>query len=84
MAFYQRVNYMKLDDLFETVSHQKDFGNGRFVRNLLEKAELKQASRLIAYGVENLCEEDLTTFVAEDFETPQEMLVCQEPIGFFC
>ena len=43
-----------------------------------------ETEHLIAYGVENLCEEDLTTFVAEDFETPQEMLVCQEPIGFFC
>ena len=35
----------KLLDMFRQVVNQKDFGNGRYARNILEKAKIKQASR---------------------------------------
>lgn len=41
------------------------FGNGRYVRNLLEQAMLHQASRLIASNKTSLV--DLKTLIAEDF-----------------
>ncbi len=53
--------------LFREACRQKDFGNGRFVRNLLEDAALRQAERLSAKAekgqvtkrmAQTLCEED--------------------------
>lgn len=51
----------------------KDFGNGRFVRNIFEKSVLKQAARLMqdTKKAENstFTKEELTTIKAEDFST---------------
>lgn len=35
-------------EIFSTASKKNDFGNGRFVRNLLEQALLKQSQRIFA------------------------------------
>ncbi len=37
----------KCFDIFKEAKNKKEFGNGRFVRNLLEQAQISQASRLI-------------------------------------
>jgi AAA+ superfamily predicted ATPase len=46
----------------------KDFGNGRYVRNLLEKVHMKQASRLIKMDTEKVTEQIATTLIPDDFE----------------
>lgn len=43
-----------------------DFGNGRFVRNMIEKAKFAQADRLKSRGYENVSEKDISTITAED------------------
>jgi len=34
--------------IFDAVQSIEDFGNGRYVRNVFEKAKMKQASRLVS------------------------------------
>ena len=53
----------KLASVFETARRQADFGNGRYVRNVLEKAKMAQATRLLTQDYESLTQEDLTTCV---------------------
>lgn len=43
-----------------------DFGNGRFVRSMIEKAKFVQADRLMSRGYENVSEKDISTITAED------------------
>ena len=47
-----------------------DFGNGRFARNLVEKATMCQASRLVRGDVINVTDRDLRTLLPEDFAAP--------------
>ncbi len=58
----------KLLPIFESEMRSDDFGNGRFARNLFEKAILKQASRLISMDVDRVRKQDVCTLVADDFE----------------
>lgn len=62
----------KLSDIFEVASKSSDFGNGRYVRNIIEKAKMAQADRLINMEFEKITEKDVFTLVADDFETPTE------------
>ena len=56
--------------IFEAARAKEDFGNGRFVRNLMEKARMKQASRLIHNGGKLITREEAATLIPEDFEMP--------------
>lgn len=47
---------------------EKNFGNGRFVRNILEKARMQQASRLVKE--DKMYGENLRILKPEDFEKP--------------
>jgi hypothetical protein len=48
------------------------FGNGRFVRNLIESAQLRQALRLRKqYGRRDIPKKALTELVADDFCLPE-------------
>jgi AAA+ superfamily predicted ATPase len=60
----------KLLPVFTSVMKNDDFGNGRFARNLLEKAQMKHASRLISMDVEAVSKEDVCRLTAEDFDIP--------------
>ncbi|MDR0823843.1 MAG: AAA family ATPase [Prevotella sp.] len=59
----------KLLPIFETASKVPDFGNGRYVRNLLEKARMRQASRLIKAHTSGIPDKAFKTLVADDFES---------------
>jgi hypothetical protein len=59
-----------------------DFGNGRFVRNLFEKARMKQAGRLLAMDVDGLTTKQVTTLIADDFEAPIPTRSTKPQIGF--
>ena len=72
----------KLTFVFETARRQADFGNGRYVRNILEKAKMAQATRLLTKDYESLTQEDITTLCAEDIEMPEIAAPARPRIGF--
>jgi len=61
----------KLAIIFEDCRHEDDFGNGRFVRNIIERAKMAQASRLLRMEVDALSDEDIATICADDIEAPE-------------
>lgn len=68
---------------FAAVIKQKDFGNGRYVRNMLKKAIMKHAENVMNSGLE-LSEKQTTVFDAEDFEKVKVVNMTRESrkIGF--
>ena len=55
--------------LFARVARKKNFGNGRFVRTLLEQAWLRQAQRIVTEHAEGtVTKEDLMQFTVSDFD----------------
>ena len=63
----------KLHTVFEDARKQSDFGNGRFVRNILEKAKMNQASRLLEYDFDAITTEEIKTIKAVDITPPPEI-----------
>lgn len=57
----------KCQAIFKKVSQTKNFGNGRFVRNMMEQAIMKQAVRLSELQKKKYSEKELKTLCAEDF-----------------
>jgi len=54
--------------IFKRVAKKKNFGNGRFVRNLLEQAWLRQAQRIVTEHENGVVtREDLTELRVDDF-----------------
>jgi SpoVK/Ycf46/Vps4 family AAA+-type ATPase len=49
------------------------FGNGRFIRNVLEEAISNQATRLSGRGADDLTERDLRELLPEDIKAPTSM-----------
>lgn len=60
----------KMHTVFENAQNESDFGNGRYVRNIVEKAKMCQSSRLVAMDLDSVTEMDLSTIRAEDIEIP--------------
>lgn len=58
----------KLIPHFSQIIKIPNFGNGRYVRNLIENAEIKQASRLMEANCNNLTSYDIQLLKAEDFD----------------
>lgn len=44
----------KLTGLFDAARNESDFGNGRYVRNVIEKAKMAQASRLLTMDFDSI------------------------------
>lgn len=57
-----------LRDILKAGKESLNFGNGRFVRKVLERARMKQASRIVEQNLLN--EEQIGLLQAEDFESP--------------
>ena len=74
----------KMAEVFELVLNDKDFGNGRYVRNLIEKARMAQATRLVSCDAENLSRKEIATITAEDIEIPKSAKPEKATIGFRC
>ena len=60
----------KLRGIFGTARNENDFGNGRYVRNVIEKAKMQQANRLLSLDYEKIKSEDVITIQAEDIDIP--------------
>lgn len=92
LNLFAAENHFKLDDSVEalvrkTISEaigSKDFGNGRFVRNMFEKARMKQASRLVNSDPHSITDEQFCTLTAEDFDTTSRNRTPNRTIGFAC
>lgn len=63
----------KLADLFEQARKQSDFGNGRYVRNVIEKARLVQASRLLTMDPSRVSAKDIALILEGDIEIPHNL-----------
>ena len=64
----------KLQKIYESVYRIRDFGNGRYVRNCLEQAKMKMATRLLKMKYEDITEEVCSTILEEDIELPKTIV----------
>lgn len=75
----------KLRDDYEKASKNDDYGNGRYVRTILEEAEMNLAQRIIAVGDVAVSTEVMTTIEADDIpEKTSESLMDKKNIIGFC
>ncbi len=72
----------KLSNVFEIARKQGDFGNGRYVRNILEQARMSQATRLLDSDFDSISASDITTIKAEDIASPEIKITKRRKIGF--
>lgn len=72
----------KLRRVFATACKQNDFGNGRYARNLIEKAKMAQANRLMASDLSAITDEQLHTLCAADIEEPKTTAANTVTMGF--
>ncbi len=61
----------KIREIMDESRCREDFGNGRFARNIIEKARLSQSSRLVKMDFDDVRPEDVKTIRAEDIEIPK-------------
>lgn len=61
----------KLLDIYKKARQNPSFGNGRYARNVLEKAKFNQANRLATQDLEYLSNEQLETIIADDVSYEQ-------------
>ncbi len=71
--------------IFEKARNMNNFGNGRYVRKLLEEAEMNLAERLLQMGDIEFTDEMITTIEEEDIPafTPKKQAE-KNRIGFAC
>ncbi len=74
----------KVRSIVRQALNLKDFGNGRFIRNILEKARMAQASRIMRMDEKDVDDETVCTLTVDDFEIPDELRpkYTFHPIGF--
>ena len=76
----------RMCEIFEIARKQEDFGNGRYARNVIEKARMAQSSRLLKKDYDSITGEDIITLRAEDIEMPAVKMPKEMPfkrtIGF--
>lgn len=58
----------KLTGLFDAARNESDFGNGRYVRNVIEKAKMAQATRLLTMDFDSIESENIALISADDIE----------------
>ena len=66
----------KLLSIYAEARKDKAFGNGRFARNLLEKAKFNQANRFMAKDLQFVSDDEICTLVADDFEYEAQQEDC--------
>ena len=62
--------HKKLGEVFDAARKKQDFGNGRYVRNLIELSSLKQASRLAKSDIDHLTDDEMRTITVADIAAP--------------
>ena len=74
----------RLKEVFLVAIEQPDFGNGRYVRNVIEKARMAQSTRLLSKNIDDITKDDILTFSAEDIELPKVKVEKPFKMGFAC
>ena len=75
----------KCSKIFDAACHNKEFGNGRFVRNLLEQAILRQSDRIIRTNKNRKVDRKaLSTLMSVDFDVniAEKYQKVEKVIGF--
>lgn len=75
----------KCHEIFESACSQEDFGNGRFVRTLIEQAEMAQSHRLVTEHKDGqISKKSLQILRADDFDVniTKQIKPARMPIGF--
>ena len=72
----------KLLSIYADARKDKAFGNGRFARNLLEKAKVNQANRFMQKDLRFVSDEDICTLVADDFDYEVKKEETRPRLGF--
>ncbi len=60
----------KIHSIFDSISKIPDFGNGRFVRNLMENAIMEQSSRILSSDINQLNRKEICCLNKQDFVIP--------------
>ena len=71
----------KMQEVFAVAREDEEFGNGRFVRNVLEDARMAQASRLVEMDFDEVKKKDVHTIIADDIEMPATIEKNQERVN---
>lgn len=73
----------KLHAVLDIARKTADFGNGRYVRNLIEQARMEQANRIVQMDCEDVTEEVLQTLTEHDIPILDAPCTCEKRrIGF--
>ena len=72
----------RIKGIMEDACTQPDFGNGRYVRNVIEKARMAQSSRLVHMDFDSISQDDIKTIRTEDIEAPVRVKKTVNKIGF--
>ena len=60
----------KIRTIVEEAKLSPDFGNGRYIRNLIEKAKMAQSSRLLHMDYDKVTQEEIKKIRVDDIEVP--------------
>ena len=59
-------------EIFEEAVKEENFGNGRFARNILEQAILRQSNRIVSMPAgEKISKEEICLLTRNDFKMPE-------------
>jgi len=72
----------KLSAAFDIARSEPDFGNGRYVRNVIEKARMNQMARILDMEYESVSKSDISTIEACDIEIPKSDKPKEVTLGF--
>ena len=72
----------KLLSIYADARKDKAFGNGRFARNLLEKAKFNQANRFMQKDLRFVSDDEICTLVADDFDYEVKKEETRPRLGF--
>lgn len=73
----------KLRNIYESARRSNDYGNGRFVRKVLEEAEMNLAERVMALEEAQITEQTITTLEESDITMPAAReIVREKQLGF--
>jgi hypothetical protein len=65
--------------LIKEAMTQTDFGNGRYIRNLIDQAIMEHSLRLYREGLDNVTPEEVKTLTVGDFPNPDGILSVSTP-----
>ncbi len=72
----------KLLSIYADARKDKGFGNGRFARNLLEKAKFNQANRFMKKDLAFVSDDEICTLIADDFDYEMKKETSLPRLGF--